>query len=303
MYSITELQPLFSTPIERRGANYFVRCPFHKDNTPSLCLFLKKGTFRCYGGSCGEYGKIKDLPRKLGRNFSIREDFFEEQTNEKIEITPIDLEYVESYHQNLYTYPQLKERVLTRVPCEETIKKYKLGYSTDRTRYTIPIIEKGICWNIKMISFSHKIKQMNWKKHYGIPRLFLYEEVVDSQKIIIAAGEWDCLLLKSMGFPAVTSTAGEGSWNDDWNDLFADKDVYIVYDQDAAGIIGAKKLAEHLFSVVRSIKIIHFDIEMGEGGDTTDYFLKFHKTKKEFIECLKNGVLYFPEKKMKFFGV
>lgn len=40
--------------IEDTGRKVFIRCPFHNEKTPSLCIF-NDGSYRCFG--CGKHGQ------------------------------------------------------------------------------------------------------------------------------------------------------------------------------------------------------------------------------------------------------
>lgn len=80
----------------------------------------------------------------------------------------------------------------------------------------------------------------------------------DIERVIITEGEIDTIALtgESLGnlrkrihsqelsqettsrFLSVSSTGGAGSWDDDWNELFCDKEVLILYDTDEAGAKG-----------------------------------------------------------------
>lgn len=45
------------------GSDNKMRCPFHNEKTPSLVVYQKN--FKCFGGSCGEYGDFIDFYMKL----------------------------------------------------------------------------------------------------------------------------------------------------------------------------------------------------------------------------------------------
>jgi len=49
--------------ISPRGNKMMVRCPLHDDGTPSMCLYLERNGFHCFG--CGEHGDVLDLYMKL----------------------------------------------------------------------------------------------------------------------------------------------------------------------------------------------------------------------------------------------
>lgn len=51
-------------PKRHGGDRYVVSCLWHEERTPSLVLYTKDDTFRCYGGSCQAHGDSHDLKRR-----------------------------------------------------------------------------------------------------------------------------------------------------------------------------------------------------------------------------------------------
>ena len=86
--------------------------------------------------------------------------------------------------------------------------------------------------------------------------------------IIICEGEGDLLTLYSHGYVAVSTTGGAGTWKDEWTLFLKNKDIYILYDNDEAGIKGAVKLLTKF-----PAKLVL--IPRSEGvKDVTNYFQK-----------------------------
>lgn len=85
----------------------------------------------------------------------------------------------------------------------------------------------------------------------------------DAGTIWIVEGELDVLRLASEGVSAVSTTGGSGSWNAEWDDYFADREVVICYDADAAGRKGMAKVLRHVPHAKACV--------LPEGMDITDY--------------------------------
>ena len=69
----------------------------------------------------------------------------------------------------------------------------------------------------------------------------------DAENVIICEGEIDCMLLHQAGFVAVSSTGGAGSWKPEWAQFFTHiRSVHILYDNDKAGLDGARKIQRSL---------------------------------------------------------
>ncbi|MDQ1237465.1 MAG: DNA primase [Wigglesworthia glossinidia] len=61
LLSKTDIVDLISTKIylKKSGKDYFAKCPFHYENTPSFTVSSEKQFFYCFG--CGEHGNIIDF--------------------------------------------------------------------------------------------------------------------------------------------------------------------------------------------------------------------------------------------------
>jgi Toprim-like len=114
---------------------------------------------------------------------------------------------------------------------------------------------------------------------YGWERVFSNPE-----QIIICEGEFDRLVLESRGFAAVTSTGGALTFRSEWAEAFEEiPNVYVCFDNDAAGREGVKRVAR-LISHVKSIQLSE---EVGDGGDVTDYFVRLGRSGDEFAKLLE----------------
>jgi|GEM_PF-5790238 len=290
MYSLSDIRALFDTPLKRSGRYYFTLCPFRKENTGSFSIRLDKGTFKCWG--CGKFGRLEDLPALLNKS-SVLHTYthsIEEEVDENSD--PIKDEVISAFVNVLWNSSTLLSQLKTRIPDERIIREYNLGYCPEKNRFTIPIYVGKDCYNIKLVSFTNRIKQLNWARgKKGRVQLFGRDSLESSNRIIISAGEWDRLVLRCYDFPSITGTAGENTWLAEWNEEFRHKRVFVVYDQDATGRSAAIKVASNLFYYADEVRIVSFDIDMGKGGDTSDYFLKFNKTPQDFIRCLKQAKL------------
>lgn len=150
--------------LKKRGANMLGLCPFHNEKSPSFTVSPAKGIYKCFG--CGEAGgsvnfvmaheqysypeALKYLANKY--NIEIEE---EEQTPEQVlEANAKESLFIVSDFAATYFNEQLlksdngraiglsyfKERGFR----EETIEKFKLGYSHDEwTNFTDAALAKG----------------------------------------------------------------------------------------------------------------------------------------------------------------
>lgn len=132
--------------LKKKGANYWGCCPFHGEKTPSFCVNVQKGIFKCFG--CGEGGdaisflmKINnqtfmEVIRDLAQQFNIE---LPETTGNNKQYAEVKQQVKESlqktcefYHNNLLTMPEAKpalEYLKNRGITSEIIEEYQLGYS------------------------------------------------------------------------------------------------------------------------------------------------------------------------------
>lgn len=107
--------------------------------------------------------------------------------------------------------------------------------------------------------------------------LFRRQNLQMSNEIIICEGEFDCLVLESKGFFAVTSTGGALSFQEEWVPLFSGKDLYVCFDNDKAGREGIMRVCR----LLPHAKVIPLPLEVGDHGDITDFFTKLGKTEDD----------------------
>lgn len=155
--------------LKKRGANYWGCCPFHNEKTPSFCVNVQKGIFKCFG--CGEGGDaisflmkinnqsftdvIRDLVEQYGIELPKAYGNSKQFSEEKKQIKELLKDACEYFHENIYSMPEAKgalEYLTNRGITKEIIDEYKLGYSPKgygelhqkfKDKYTPVIFEKA----------------------------------------------------------------------------------------------------------------------------------------------------------------
>ena len=74
-------------------------------------------------------------------------------------------------------------------------------------------------------------------------------------KLVLCEGELDCLALIANGIFSVSGTCGAGTFKNNWNNYFANKEVIIIYDNDNAGETGSTKVAHMIKHIARKVTI------------------------------------------------
>ena len=132
--------------LKKKGANYWGCCPFHGEKTPSFCVNIQKGIFKCFG--CGEGGDaisflmkinnqtfmevIRDLAQQFNIELPETTGNSKQFAEEKQKIKDCLSKTCEFYNHNLLTLPEAKgalEYLEKRGITKEIIQEYKLGYS------------------------------------------------------------------------------------------------------------------------------------------------------------------------------
>lgn len=117
---------------------------------------------------------------------------------------------------------------------------------------------------------------------------------------LICAGEKDMAIARGQGFNAITITGGEQTIPIPLK-YFCNRSVAIVYDNDDAGISGAKKLARKLLEYTPNVRVVtgFHEVCCNKGEDITDFFIKYGKTKQDLIAYINATPFYIPTEKDK----
>jgi hypothetical protein len=81
-------------------------------------------------------------------------------------------------------------------------------------------------------------------------------EVIRSDRVFVVEGEKDVEALRERGMVATCSPGGAGKWKPDYADWFVGSIVYVVADQDPAGIRHAIQVKQMLGRVARKIILL-----------------------------------------------
>lgn len=298
--------PSLRDPNERGEVS--VCCPFHNDKEPSFSINIFTGLWRCFG-ECQDGGDSYSFYQKThGETFPNAKREVDKILHDMISATgqpvaspiiPISEESIERWHKLLLANPQICDFLYNeRGYTKETVVRFKIGY--DGGRITVPIYaENGLCMNVRRYLPKGKgqNKMINFKAGYGKARLYPIENL-KQDIIILHEGEMDSILANQLGFNAMTTTGGAGTWLMSWTELFRDKIVYICYDIDAGGKDGAQKVAKALHGVARKVFVVNLPLTEPKNADITDYFIKHGYTIEDFKLLLQHTKLYAPPKKV-----
>ena len=189
---------------------------------------------------------------------------------------PIEPSLVERYHDKIWEATTLLGELAKRAIGEKEIRAFRLGVQKDRI--TIPIKNsQGIFVNVRkhLPGAKDKPKLLNVRNR-GKLRLFPIDQLKYS-KLLIVGGELKAIAatshLNKHDIGVVTATGGEGNWSSKLNGHFKDKDLWVCFDIDKAGVAGAEARCSQLVSVAKSISLVTLPLDIAEHptGDINDF--------------------------------
>ena len=268
-----------------------VVCPFHDDTKASLHI-SPEGKAKCHSGQCGwSASNIIDLFSKIeGVTYDKARWLLYEMV-----VKTIPESRVEAYRKQVWGNPGTSAFGLA--PCigylinkrklnDTTIGRYKIGYDTKLKRITIPIYDQfNRCVNIRKIGWLKEQRDFTKAistKGYGRVRLYPENEIINEKKIVLVEGEWDMLIGRQAGLPTATWTGGAGAWNDEFAWLFQDKIVFILYDNDKAGEVGARKQYDKISKVADWVE--ECMPLSNKGKDLSDWYRNEPDVVKRFVD-------------------
>lgn len=252
-------------------------CPFPEkhgkgeDSHPSMKVFLDTGGAYCHG--CG-YKCTSPISfwvdfKKVPFNKAVRQLW--SRYVEPLVPPEAYRKPAESLLSNTLVLSRLeKYRGITR----DTARRFRLGY--DGKRLTIPIFNKeGWCVNIRRYDLFKDggPKMVSWREGYGSARLYPIESV-RGNKVFVVEGELDAILACQYGISAVTPAGGALTWKPEWSVQFKGKDVYVIPDNDAAGLKGAQTRQQLISKYAKTCTIVPLPLKE-EKEDLTDWFMKY----------------------------
>jgi DNA primase len=197
------------------------------------------------------------------------------------------------------TISQWKDWLLNERYISETIiKESGLAVQADKQLLVIPVRDR----NGKFL--FNKYRRSPWisegaKYSYdkgAAASLFGLESITDGTVVIITEGELDSLVLRSLGYNAISTTGGASTFPDEWIELLSKVTPILMYDADKAGIEGMMKV----FLKMPTAKIAWTPISFGKDitevvqqggtvrvhnaiGDAKHYPTKLEDLRKELL--------------------
>lgn len=312
-YVIEKIQPTdyyksrFPQWNERTKTN--INCCFHRDKKPSLAINLRNGGAKCFASSCGKsIGNIvhfESLFKKISEEDAAR-SLYSEFIRPIVPIATLQL-----YQQNLKNEPrQIALLGRTTGLHVSSIDNFQLGFDTTSKRFTFPIFDQfGNAVNIrfyrpKSVRKSSDVKIYSYVEHkgkpneirYGAMELFpwnFFRKFTASKPLFFMASEREAMLGIQLNLQCICSTGGEGSWKDEWLDLFTGYEIGVLFDQDKGGIKAAEKIVATLQQRALAVVALrlHFPKEYKGDTDFDDWILSKNGNQFALSKLLQDELL------------
>lgn len=274
---------------ERTRTNVF--CCFHKDGKkPSLSINLRNGGAKCFGASCNSNttsGKgIGNIVHFEAKRLKISEDDAALALYQEFIRPIVPVATLQQYQQGIKNDSNLIRNFTNATGLTTaSVEKFNIGFDRHSRRFTFPIPNRFTSivnvrfYRPKAVRKSTDIKIYSLVGDKGTDKELRYGEMelfpwtwfrtfTASKPLFFMASEREAMLAIQLNLQAVCSTGGEGSWNDEWLDLFTGYEIGIIFDQDAGGIKGAKKLVATLQQRALHVAALTLPFKKGYKGDT-----------------------------------
>lgn len=283
-----------------------VSCPFHTEKTPSMQINTMQKIYHCFG--CGAHGTENDFINQYygidrAQTSMFKEVLFKSDSLDDYERFARDgKEYTANF-----TYLELKKlgisdelleslKVGSEVISEynEEIDSLEIKPNVKSTRLVFPIILKNRVIDLRGYTMDKDTRPKSVSKAGATSGLVLPYHLWadDMSPTIICEGEKDMAIARQHGYNAI-SLGGCNNLPTAMLNMFADRCVYIVYDNDVPGRTGATKLASALYAVTKNVYIANIgDYVAEEKEDITDFFVKYGYNSAKFDEMLENATIF-----------
>ena len=277
---IIELLSSQNVDYREHGNELTLHCIFNDCDVDSrgteAHLYINKTTCLYDCKKCGEKGNLQTLRQHFGL-------LPEPKAQAKRLPASIDKQAA-IYHDVMPN--DIREYLRTeRMLSDDVIDEHQLGYMEQHGRHwiTIPVTDRtGSVLFLKLRQDPYRPVEGQPKYIHtptGSESSIFNTKVLNSKPdtIVICEGEFDCMLLQSLGIPAISSTAGAGTFKDEWvEQLSFVREFYVLMDNDDKGRDGADKLISKLADVHPNSSVMRVSLppQVGDKGDVTDYFKK-----------------------------
>ncbi len=262
------------------GNNFIVFCPYHGNHrTPAGEVSKTSGVFFCF--SCQHVADLTEfVMHTSGRNYFEASRYIkskEQESDIKTEIaqklvaSPEYPEFDSALIIRLNEQAMASERAMgyyhNRKIADQSISKFKLGYSEKQDMVTIPVTAPDGMY----VGFvGRSVEGKEFKNTPGLPKskvLFNLHAVKTSTKVYVVESSFDAIRLDQCGLPAVATLGANVSGQQLGLLQKYFNNVIVVADNDEAGSMMSDKIISSLGS---RASLLRLDNKYKDIGDMDD---------------------------------
>jgi len=269
-------------------SDFIVFCPFHNNwRTPAGEVSKENGLFFCF--SCQTTKSLTEFvmytskktffeaTRYIGgqeKKLSI-ENIIEKALSHVPDYKEFDSSVIDRLHDQLRSSDRARNYLLGRKVSQESMIKFKLGFSDKHDMVTIPIHSHT---GIAVGFVGRSIEGKDFKNTLGLPKskvLFNLFRVKSFDRVYVVESSFDAIRLDQLGFPAVATLGAMLSKTQ--TDLLKKffNNIIVIADNDEAGSGMQNTLVERLGSRVSTIILDKQYKDIGDMDDETIRTLEF----------------------------
>lgn len=263
-----------------------VCCPFphhtesgieYHETNPSAHINLDKGLFHCKVCDVG-LSEISFISKVLGTSYEAASKIAKLFTTKEDRYT---------WNKDYNISEEIKNKCISLGISEKVIDELELKTEMG-DEISFPVFMYGKLVDVRSYrpqDRANKIKSRVGATSGLIIPFDIWTKTPTNKWTIICAGEKDMAITRSHGFNAITLTGGEKALPK-MTTPFKDRKVAICYDNDEAGIAGARALASELIKYVKEVRVVtnFHEVCNEHGEDLTDFFTKYNKTKEDLMK-------------------
>ena len=263
-----------------------VCCPFphhtesgieYHETNPSAHINLDKGLFHCKVCDVG-LSEISFISKVLGTSYEAASKIAKLFTTKEDRYT---------WNKDYNISEEIKNKCISLGISENVIDELELKTEMG-DEISFPVFMYGKLVDVRSYrpqDRANKIKSRVGATSGLIIPFDIWTKTPTNKWTIICAGEKDMAVTRSHGFNAITLTGGEKALPK-MTTPFKDRKIAICYDNDEAGIAGARALASELIKYVKEVRVVtnFHEVCKEHGEDLTDFFTKYNKTKEDLMK-------------------
>ena len=265
-------------------SEYVVFCPFHSNHrTPAGEINKYSGLFFCF--SCSHTADLIELVMHCSnrtyfeavrfiKSKEVETDIVSDISSklvEKEEWPELDMAIVNKLYEQALKSDRAIQYFTKRKITQDSVKKFKLGYSENQDMVTIPVQNhEGLC-----VGFvGRSVEGKTFKNTNGLPKsklLFNLNRVKTASRVYVVESSFDAIRLDQVGLPAVATLGANVSSKQIGLLQKYFSDIMIIADNDEAGGNMKDKIVERLGS---QVTVINIEKQYKDIGDMDDMSIK-----------------------------